>query len=240
MSTLTTRLVPGAVIAVVILGLAACGANPPAADPGGIASIGDQGVTSTTTADGAATPDATEAPTDPNDAFVLYDTCMADHGFLTDAAGSAGGPTVSGGEVTVSGSDASDGSGPQVHAAGPSGIEIPPEDTEAFAAADEACRVHLANIVRGQELTPEEQAAMDDANLKMQQCMNDKGFNVQFSISGSGSGTAVETRKAAPDADQTPVSAPPDPAEFEAAMQECAKVFDDYPELADIPVPGRD
>jgi hypothetical protein len=34
-------------------------------------------------------------------------------------------------------------------------------------------------------------------------------------------------------------AAPPDPAAVDAAMKECSKIFDQYPELDDVQLPGR-
>jgi hypothetical protein len=227
---------------------AACGSDTPP-DSGGIATIGTTtpadgssvdangtvGTGSTGSTDGTGTAEL-EAPTDLNAAAVLFDRCMAEHDFPTDMAGS-----LSDGPVTVQNNSSSDDGGPV--AMGPGGIEIEAEDMEAFDAANEACRGHLANAQSEHDLSPEQQAAMEDATLRVEQCMQAKGFDVHFDVaSGNGTGAGnvnVDEPGDAPSG-QAPVDPPTaaDRAAMDAAMQECNQVFDDYPELADVPVPG--
>jgi hypothetical protein len=224
----------GGALVVSILALAACGSDPPAASADGVATVPTAADATATSApgDGSGSGDA-EAPTDRNAAFVLFDQCMAEEGFPTDAAGA-----VDDGPVVHSQSAGSDDTGPV--AVGPGGVAIPAEDMEAFQAANDVCQKHLANIQAEADLSPEQQAAMDDAVLKVQQCMVDKGFDIQLDIGGgAGSGGTVNV-----DNDGNGESAPPanageiDREAMDAAMDECSKVFDDYPELADVPRPG--
>jgi hypothetical protein len=176
--------------------------------------------------------DSGDAPTDRNEAFVLYDGCMADHGFPTNSSGqeSSDGLSVRSGSA---GGDA----GPQM--AGPGGIEIDPAEQEAFTAANQECQGHLANVVGGEELDPEKQAVMEDASLKVEQCMRDKGFDVQLgSGSGGDGGLSVNESGDDPSAAGREVD-DADRAAADAAMEECSKIFDDYPELeGGAPVPG--
>lgn len=226
----------GAVV-VLALGLAACGVAGGTGedDVDGVASLG----TDTTTTAGGDTTDTSanvEAPTDPNEAYLLYDQCMAKEGFATDLAGEAG---VGGTDVeSVEGSGSDGGGGPTERMVGPGGVEIAPEDQEAFQAADEACRAHLANISLGEEFTPEQQAAMEDAALRVEQCMRDKGFDgLQFEVGGGEQGL---TRQEEADEDPSPPQRPADPEALDEALKECSKIFEEYPELTDVlpPAPG--
>lgn len=237
MSTSKRRgLTLGITITVLALFLAACGTTGSGGqDPDGVASLGtDTPTTFGDESDDSA--DEVEAPTDRNEALLLYDQCMTEEGFPTDAAGAADdGPTVQGGSAGGSEGD----EGPTERIVGPGGIEIAPEDLEAFEAANQVCSAHLANISQGEEFTPEQQAALEDANLRVQQCLADKGIDAQISIGGgddSGQIQNEEPAEEAPPANQGEV----DPEEVEAAMAECMAIFDEYTELADVlpPLPG--
>jgi hypothetical protein len=224
----------GITITVLALFLASCGTAGSGDDaPDGVARLG----TDTTAAvvdepDDSA--DEVEAPTDRNEAFVLYDRCMAKEGFPTDAAGQANeGPT-----IQRAGSE--DEAAPTQQIGGPwRPIDIAPEDLEAFEAANEVCSAHLANISQGEELTPEQQAALEDANLKVQQCITDKGFDVRIHIGGGAGSGVVQNEEAGEEA-------PPfnqeedDREEINAAIAECMEIFNEYPELAEVvpPSPG--
>jgi hypothetical protein len=224
----------GIMITVLALFLAACGNGGSAnEDSDGVASLGTD--TPTTTGDESDdSADGVEAPTDRNEAFVLYDRCMAEEGFATDAAGQANdGPT-----IQSAGSE--DEEAPTHQIAGPwRQIDIAPEDLEAFEAANQVCSAHLANISQGEELTPEQQAALEDANLKVQQCITDKGFDVRIHIGGGAGSGVVQNEEAGEEA-------PPfnqeedDREEINAAIAECMEIFNEYPELAEVvpPSPG--
>jgi hypothetical protein len=223
----------GITITVLALFLASCGTAGSGDDaPDGVARLG----TDTTAAvvdepDDSA--DEVEAPTDRNEAFLLYDQCMAEEGFPTDAAGQTNdGQTVQGG-----GSE--DEAGPTQRTVGPGGIEIAPEDLEAFEAANQVCSAHLANISQGEELTPEQQAALEDANLKVQQCMTDKGFDVRLHIGGGAGSGLIQNGEAGEEA-PPPNQGEDDPEEIDAAIAECMEIFNEYPELAEVvpPSPG--
>jgi hypothetical protein len=225
----------GGALAVTILALAACGSEGDGDDAGGVATIpasatADASATTAPGADGSDSGDA-EAPTDRNAAFVLYDNCMAEQGFPTDAAGAADdGPVVHSQSASASGDE-----GPV--AVGPGGVAIDPDDMDAFQAANTVCQEHLANVQGEADLSPEQQAAMDDALLKVQQCMADKGFDVQLDIGSGGSGGTVNVE------DEGESAPPPnvgevDQAAIDGAMRECSKVFDDDPILQDVPRPG--
>lgn len=223
----------GGALAVSALSAASCSSDD-AGDSGGIPTVGTSETSDSTAPTGSAGDDAgLEAPTDRNAASVLYDQCMAEQGFPTDAASEA---ADGGGQVAVN--SASAGSGPSAVAVGPGGVEIAPEDMEAFHAANEVCRPHLANVEGDVELSAEQQAAMEDAVLKMQQCMEAKGFDIQLSAGGENDGGMVTNIDEA-DGEEAAAGPPADPEALEAATEECQAVFDDYPELADVPHPGN-
>jgi hypothetical protein len=226
----------GITMMILALLLAACGgAGTAEEDPEGVASLGTD-TTSPVGDESDSSNDEVEAPTDRNDAFLLYDQCMAEGGFPTDAAGQANdGPTVQ--QETAGGSD--DQEGPTERIVGPGGIEIAPEDLEAFEAANQVCQAHLANLTQGAEFTPEQEAALEDANLRVRQCLDEKGIDAQISIGGGDGGGLIQ------DEDLDDNAPPPnqgevDPEQLDAAMAECMAIFDEYPELADAlpPLPG--
>ncbi len=176
-------------LAATAIGLAGCGDGSADGDEGGVATIAASEAADESTSDTDPTSDDdAEAPTDMDEAFELFNDCMAELGFEIDAAG----PGSDSGEVIVEGgsSSAEAGEGPVIM--GPGGVRIDPEDAEKWEEANETCSVHLANVQ--DELTdvsPEQQAAMEDAVLRVQECMQEKGFDVQMSVSvGGGPGVA--------------------------------------------------
>jgi hypothetical protein len=176
-----------------------------------------------------------EAPDDPEEAFALYDQCLQEHGvdpgegFVVAGDGDA---------IAVAPADGArpegDGADSQVfvYGEGPNG-EQPPEIDEDMLAAMEACRGHLANATPEFDLTPEQQAAMEDAQLAFQQCMEEHGIEGGgFTIAiGDGPALDVDERQ---DDQAAPPPAEVDPEEFQAAAEECQSVYDDYPELDDV------
>jgi hypothetical protein len=233
--------------------LAACGDDQTDAGDGGVATVAPVATTAGTDPDGtdpdSTAPDGTgdvagddsEAPTDPDEAFELFNECMADQGFDIDAKA----PGDDEGSVSVEASSESGGpepgGGPVIM--GPGGVRIDPEDAEDFQAANETCSVHLANVENQFEMSPEQQAAMEDATLRIEKCMKEKGFDVHIQVSSGGSGPGLETHEAPEGegpADGEPIN--PDDVDkdaLEAATRECNKIFDEYDELDDMPVPGE-
>ena len=121
-----------------------------------------------------------EAPDDPEEAFALYDQCLQDHGvdpgegFVVAGEGDA---------IAVApprAGHAGDGDGarqPGVRLRrGRRTANSRREIDEEMLAAMEACRGHLANATPEFDLTPEQQAAMEDAQLAFQQCMEEHGI----------------------------------------------------------------
>lgn len=226
----------GTTLTVIALSLTACGTAGSSEDStGGVARVGSDTTAQSQDLDATSgdSSDEVEAPTDPNEAFLRYDQCMAERGFPTDAAGQANqGPSMDQDRADDSGDD----SGRTERMVGPGGIEIAPEDLEEFKAANQTCETHLANITQGEEFTPEQQAAMEDATLRVQQCMNDKGFDVHLSVAGDQGGLS---RQGDGDEDPDPAQEPADPEALDQAMEECSKIYEEYPELAGV-IPGSE
>lgn len=231
----------GVVVALVglVLTAAACGAEDhgDGAAVDGVASLRDASAEETDgeTSDQAA--DSTsggelDAPEDPDEAFALFNECLEEHGVDV-----GDGFVVAGGDVALdvapaNRAEAGDGQATQVFVAGEGPGGTLPEIDEDFLAANEECQPHLANVTRGFDLTPEQEAAMEDAQLAFQQCMSEHGIDGGgFSIA-IGAGPALEVEEG-PDAERVP---PPsiediDPEQFAAAAEECQSVYDEYPEL---------
>ena len=181
-----------------------------------------------------------EAPEDPEEAFALYDQCLQDHGVdpgegFVVAGGDAIAVAPADGATPAAGAN-SDGEGPDsqvfVYGEGPNG-EQPPEVDQELLDASEACRGHLANATPDFDLTPEQQAAMEDAQLAFQQCMQEHGIEGGGFTISVGDGPALDVDERA-DNQAAPPPAEVDPEQFQAAAEECQSVYDDYPELDDV------
>lgn len=196
--------------------LAACGTSPAASDDGVASLDGDAAATATTLED-------PQAPSDPDEAFALFEACMAENGVDLPSPDSG-----EGGLAVTRGQSSSGETSVEIN-----GVEI---DPEVFDAAEAACRPHLANIDQSLDLTPEQEAAMEDANLAFQECMDDHGIEGVFAI-GPGDGPSLSASGEAEEAD--PQAAAPgegemvDEEELQAATEECMKVFD-VPELEEL------
>ena len=203
--TITWLLAP-ALLSASVLGLVACGDDPPASD--GIATLGgevDDASSDGETADGGAGPrdfDETEF----QDAMLEFTECMRDHGVdMPDPQFDGGGGP--GGGVVVA--EVPRGTGPR----------IDPE-SEVFQEADEACRPIMEDVAPDIELTPEEEAEMRDQALAFAECMRDHGVDMPDPQFGEDGGVSISVGSAG---DADPAERRPDfedPA-FEAAMEEC-------------------
>ena len=243
-SRATRRIAVMTALAGVVMSSPACGSegagDANAADDG-VASLrdqsGDEADDSTTAASSASDTRGgeLEAPEDPEEAFALYDQCLQEHGvdpgegFVVVARDEA---------IAVSPEQAAPaGSLPErdqvvVNAGGPDGAE-PPEITPELIEASEACQGHLANATPDFDLTPEQEAAMEDAQLEFQQCMEEHGIaGGGFSIS-FGEGPAIGVDEV-PEEQTTMPPVEVDPETFQAAAEECRAVYEDYPELDDV------
>lgn len=202
------------------MALAACGTPSGTEDTNGVASLqGDDATTTTIAAD-------PEAPTDPEDAFALFEECMADHGIDLGEGRVA---TDDGGVVIRRGASESDRSDPSERQG--QGFD---EDPEEFRAANEECQKHLANLDDGFDLTPEQEAAMEDARLEFQKCMKDHGIEGDFMIGVGGGGASFSSEvEDEPEVDPQAQSEI-DPEELEATQEECMKIFQETPELQEF------
>jgi hypothetical protein len=221
----------------------ACGRAGDDAQADGVASLRDVSAADES-ATGADAPNSSteessdlEAPDDLDEAMALYDQCLQDHG-VDPGEGfvvAGGGDAIA--VAPADGATPADGDGPdsQVFVFGQdaSGNSLPPPDDKLIEAS-KACRGHLANATPDFDLTPEQEAAMEDAQLEFQQCMEDHGIEGGgFSISvGGGPGLHVDEQTS--DEQAPPPTSDIDPEEFQAAAEQCQAVYDDYPELKDV------
>ena len=196
---LTRRRAIVALSAVTLL-VSACGsAGDDDAQADAVASLRDVSTSDGATTDGtdgSAEDTELEAPDDLEEAMALYDQCLQDHGvdpgqgFVVSAGGDTVAVAPAGGATT--GNELSDDQ-VFVDAQDADGKEIPPPDEDLIEAA-EACRGHLANATPDFDLSPEQEAAMEDAQLDFQQCMEDHGIEgggFSISVGGGGPGLAV-------------------------------------------------
>lgn len=172
-----TKFPSAAAVAAVLIFAAACSADGSAGtDDPAVATLqteADTGVDPAVTSDET---DTLEAPDDPELAFALYDECMSEAGF--DFGTSIAG--VSGDGIVIE--DLSpDEIDPQAQA-----VTGPEEFGETFRAADEACQPHLANLDLSFDLTPEQEAELEDAQLAWAECMRANGIDVPDFDTGSG------------------------------------------------------
>jgi hypothetical protein len=124
----------------------------------GVASLTDDEATSETT-DGPGGGDGDVSEAEAEEAMLEFTECMREHGIdMPDPDTSGRG----GGAIFI---------GPEERGASP--------DMDEFAAADEACR-HLIEGVMGpgRDMTPEEEAEMQDQALAMAQCMREHGIDM--------------------------------------------------------------
>jgi hypothetical protein len=211
-----------------LLAAPACGSA--AADGGeGVASIVGGG-----SEQAAAAADDPEAPSDPDEAFALFEECLSDQGFDFES--------VAGDDAEIGGGEAPDGRALVIERAGPrdgsdpqagSGGRLVVDDPDAFQEAEEVCRPHLANVQRDIDLSPEQEAAMEDAQLRFADCMEEHGIEGLDVAAGGGPGIDIRSERV----DEGPAAPDPDDLDFEAlqeATEACMGIFDEYPELEDV------
>jgi len=226
------------VLAAIGMLLGACGSSD--GDGDGVASLGTTPGTDVDGADveGADVEEvALEAPEDIEEAMALFQACMEDHGVETPtgvAVSRDGDETIAvGGDgpvVVFNDAPPQDGGDDD----GDDGAEVAPPaiDVEEVEAANEACRGHLENAAPQFDLTPEQEAAMEDARLEFDQCMKDQGIDLpEMSAGADDIGVNVEVFD---EGDGNPAPPSIDPEEMEAASKICAEVYDRYPELEDV------
>ena len=207
---------------------AACGGSasdePSAADR--VASLGEAAAEAPIGTDGAGV-DELEAPEDPEDAMALFNECMEGYGFggmVTVVAGDpgSGGIQIGGSEIEEVDPQAQSGS-------------FEDFDKDAFDEANKACDDHLANIDGGFDLTPEQEAAMADAQLEFADCMAEQGIEMPEVASSSGGFVSTAEIDASEVDPQSGGLSPEDlDFDFEAfdeAAKLCDSVFDQFDEL---------
>jgi len=237
------------ILAAIGMSLVACGSSD--GDGDGVASLGTPPETDGSGADAddsRADEAALEAPEDIEEAMELFQTCMEDHGVEMPTGVTVsrdGDETIAvggGGPVVVFNGDDDGDAPPQDDDSNDNGddddgddgakVAPPPIDVEEFEAANEACRGHLANAAPQFDLTPEQEAAMEDARLEFEQCMKDQGVDLPEMTAGADDiGVHVEVFEEG-DGDDAPP--PIDPEKMEAASKICSEVYDRYPELEDV------
>lgn len=166
-----------ALAAAVLLFTAACGSagDDDTADDG-VASLSDQSTEdsdeSADTEVGDDDPTDTEqteqveAPDNPEDAFALFEECMADAGLdMQPVDGDDG-------SVQVLGDDDGQAGGIAI------GGSIDDFDPDQFEEIAGRCEAHLASIDAGFEMSPEDEAAFNDAQLEWTECMREQGVEV--------------------------------------------------------------
>ncbi len=162
------RRILGAVLALALIA-AACGNESATAADEGVATLGDDAAESTGSA--ADEEPGVEAPDDPEDAFRLFNECMSNAG-------------IDFGDAIVIGG-AEDGSTIEIDPADDAITGIDPQtgslddfSVEDFEEANAQCNQHLANVDPYFDMSAEEKAAFEDAELKFRQCMEDLGVEV--------------------------------------------------------------
>ncbi len=216
-----------ALVGGLMLFLSACGASDAAqedaATSGEVASLSNNSVTSTT----AGASDV-EAPTNPDDAFALFEKCMADAGIEMQVFGDGGNDN----EITVDGGDASDSTDPQA-----GGSNADNADPEAFNEANKTCSKHLEGIDNGFELSPEQEVAYEEADREFRACMKEEGVEVP-EVDGGGLISIGESAGGADPQSDDPSFNDSDFnfEEFEAAAGKCNSAYDEL----DAEIKGED
>ena len=199
----------------------------------GVASLDDSAPSATAEAQTTAADTAVEAPENPEDAFALFNQCMTDAGFgFGEAISINGSGDALGGAIAV-----------DIGGTNPGEGQLDPQeqvqsfedfDFEEFEEANDSCEGHLTNIDSGFDMTPEQQAAFDDAQLDWTDCMREQGVEVP-DFDGAGSGTIVieqtvegaDPQSGVPSFDDSDFNF----ENFEAAADICQSVYDEYDEL---------
>lgn len=178
-----------ALITATALLLTACGGSSSPPTESGVASLGDTG-DSVTGPEADVDPDLGEAgddePVAPEDAelaFAAYDDCMADAGFDFGTSIASAGSDEDG--AFVQEFEATEGGDPQ--SASVDALDF----GEEFQAADEECSEHLEGLDLSFDMSPEEEAAFEDAQIEWAACMRERGIDVPDFDGGSGAGVII-------------------------------------------------
>jgi hypothetical protein len=137
------------------------------------------------------------------DAMLEYAQCMRDHGIdMPDPEFNGEGGVMMG--------------------TGPGGEDGAPTDSEqqAFEAADEACKSILDEVMPDQDLTPEQQAEMQDQYIEVAQCMREKGHDMPDPVVGDDGSISVRMDDPPEGSGENEAKAGPS-EEFQDDMQDC-------------------
>ena len=145
-------------------------------------------------------------PSEFEDAALEFAQCMRDHGIdMPD-------PEI---DSDSGGTRVRIGGGPgQSGEVGPDG-----QPSEEFTAAHEACQPILEEVAPDMQLTPEEQAEMQDRLVDMAECMRERGHDMPDPQVGEGGMVAIG---GGPE-QGGPVPASPEADEFRQDMEECSE-----------------
>jgi hypothetical protein len=184
-------------VAVLVLGgaLAACGGGGGDDGSDGVASI-DEGAAAEEEDDGGSGGGGAVDDSEIEDAMLEYAQCMRDNG------------------IDMPDPEFEDGGG--VHLGFDSESGIDPESEE-FKAAEEACEPIMEEARPDVQLSPEEQAEMQDRLVAMAECMRARGHDMPDPQVGEDGGVTVRREAGAPGE----AGGPPD-EQFDQDMEECS------------------
>ncbi len=215
------RPVGAAALSVFLLLASACGSSSNT-DTDAVASLDDDNGPSETDASADDEP-ALEAPDDPEDAFALYGECMTDAGFGFGGSFAIGGPGADAIDVTEL-DEQVDPSETDPQQAG----SFDDLDPEAFEEANAQCEGHLDGIDAGFDLSPEEQAAFDDAQLEFTECMEEQGVDMPEITTGGAGMVTVEEVEIDPESGEPSFDDLDfDIAAFEEAAEPCQHILEE-------------
>ncbi|MEM9521782.1 MAG: hypothetical protein AAGA37_20910 [Actinomycetota bacterium] len=162
--------------------------------------------------------DEREAPEDIELAFALFDECMAEFGIdmQTSMAGE-GDEGLSIEEETIELDDPQAGAG-----------DLGDFNMEDFDAANAECEKHLANTDVGFDMSPEQEALFEDAQIEWSNCMRERGIDIP-DMDSSGGGAIIIDAGTEADDPQAGDGFSGDNFDFEAfekASAECEYAFD--------------
>ena len=185
-----------------------------------------------------------EAPEDPDEAFAAYEECMEAEGidFGGSIASYSGieGLEVDGDATGVVIGGSAIGDDPQRPP-----LDLDDFDFEAFQDAEQKCSPLLANAGAGFDLSPEERAAFEDAQLVFVDCMEEQGVDVPDFSGGAVigaidvEGDGIDFHAPDPQGDAGFISPDFDFEAFEAAARECRHAFNGLDESFATAGPGQ-
>ncbi len=159
---------------------------------------------------------------DPELAFARYDECMADAGFDFGSSLVSPDDADASGAVMIQEFEPGDDADPQQ--LGPDGFDF----GEEFASADKECSKHLEGLDLSFDMSPEEQAAMEDAQLAWTECMRENGIDVPDFDPSSGGVTIIGGSEDPSDPQAGSIDDSDfDFEAFEEANKACEQVFED-------------